>query len=374
VVVALQMQHTMHNHVGVVGFRRLALLLGLALDHLAAQHQVAANALAGFVGEGEHVGGVVLAPVVAIEGLPFDAATKRTATSAGSAQLARSQRRTCGLLGSAAAAARVLHREPQFRQAACGRHCVVFLVGVNDARHERMAHHVGGIEIGEGQAAHVLEDAPCLDQAGRLPARQVHLRDVAGDHRAGTDADAGEEHFHLLGRCVLRLVQDDEGMIQGAAAHVGQRCDFDVLLLEQLGDLVEAHQVIQRVIEWTQVGVDLLRQVTGEKAEPFAGFHGRSRQHDAADLVALEGVDGAGHGKVGLAGAGRADAEGDVVFLDLAQVVDLVRRAAVQVALARLQAGAGRLRGGRPCALRLRMISIRPSWISSIDKASAACS
>jgi hypothetical protein len=44
VVMALQMQHTMHNHVGVVGFRRLALLLRLALDHLAAQHQVAANA------------------------------------------------------------------------------------------------------------------------------------------------------------------------------------------------------------------------------------------------------------------------------------------------------------------------------------------
>ena len=35
---------------------------------------------------------------------------------------------------------------------------------------------------------------------------QVDLRDVAGDHGLGADADAREEHLHLLGRRILRLV------------------------------------------------------------------------------------------------------------------------------------------------------------------------
>ena len=47
--------------------------------------------------------------------------------------------------------------------------------------------------------------------------------------------------------------------------------------------------------------------------------------------VALERVDRARDREVGLAGAGGADRERDVVRLDVVQVLDLVRRAAVQV-------------------------------------------
>jgi hypothetical protein len=84
-----------------------------------------------------------------------------------------------------------------------------------------------------------------------------------------------------------------------------------------LDTLLEAHQVVERVVERAQVGIDFLRQVAGQEAEPLAGLDRRPGEHDAADLVALEGIDRAGHREVGLAGAGRADAEGDVVFLDV---------------------------------------------------------
>jgi hypothetical protein len=63
------------------------------------------------------------------------------------------------------------------------------------------------------------------------------------------------------------------------------------------------------------------------------------------DLITLEGIHGAGHGEIGLAGAGRADAEADVVFLDLAQILHLMRRAAVQIGAPRQQASSG-LGGG----------------------------
>jgi hypothetical protein len=54
-------------------------------------------------------------------------------------------------------------------------------------------------------------------------------------------------------------------------------------------------------------------QVAGQEAQALAGLDRRAGEHDALDPLALEGVDRAGDGEIGLAGAGRADAEGDVV-------------------------------------------------------------
>jgi hypothetical protein len=83
----------------------------------------------------------------------------------------------------------------------------------------------------------VKRPAPRLDQAALLAALQVDLRDVAGDHRLGADADAGQEHLHLLRRRVLRLVEDDEGVVQRAPAHVGQRRDLDAPRSKSLATL-----------------------------------------------------------------------------------------------------------------------------------------
>ena len=51
--------------------------------------------------------------------------------------------------------------------------------------------------------------------------------------------------------------------------------------LERLGAPLETHQVVQRVVQRAQVGIDLLRQVAGQEAEPLAGLDRRPRQHDA---------------------------------------------------------------------------------------------
>ena len=56
---------------------------------------------------------------------------------------------------------------------------------------------------------------------------EVDLGDVAGDDGLGVEADAREEHLHLFGRRVLRLVENDEGVVQSAPAHEGERGDFD---------------------------------------------------------------------------------------------------------------------------------------------------
>eukprot|EP01022_Parablepharisma_sp_SALTPOND_P035640 TRINITY_DN959_c0_g7_i1.p1 TRINITY_DN959_c0_g7~~TRINITY_DN959_c0_g7_i1.p1 ORF type:complete len:661 (+),score=231.75 TRINITY_DN959_c0_g7_i1:1723-3705(+) len=222
---------------------------------------------------------------------------------------------------------------------ACGIGSVVAggVIGVDDARHQRVADHVGAGEAREGDATHIVQHRDGIDQAALLSVVQVDLGDVAGDDGLAAEADAGEEHLHLFRRGVLRLVEDDEGVVQRASAHVGQRRDLDGLLFEELLGAVEAQQVVQGVIERAQVGIDLLRQVAWQEAQAFASFHGRAREHDALHGVALQRIDRAGYRQVGLAGTGGADAEGDVVLQDGIEVLALVRRAAAQVMLARLQ-------------------------------------
>jgi hypothetical protein len=73
----------------------------------------------------------------------------------------------------------------------------------------------------------------------------------------------------------------------------------------------------------------------------FARLDRRAHQQDAAHLLALQRVDGAGHGQVGLAGTGRADAEVDVVAEDFLHVALLIQAARANHALLRAQGHAG---------------------------------
>ena len=102
-------------------------------------------------------------------------------------------------------------------------------------------------------------------------------------------------------------------------------------------------------------------EVAGQEAQAFASFHRRARQDDALHAAALERIHRAGHGQKGLAGARRANAEGQVVAQYLAQVGDLVGRAALQVGSARVKGGPvrdfvgqGRSLIGRAAALGLQ--------------------
>ena len=50
----------------------------------------------------------------------------------------------------------------------------------------------------------------------------VALGDVVGEHHAGVLADAGEHGEQHIAFQGLGLVDDDEGIVQGAAANVGE--------------------------------------------------------------------------------------------------------------------------------------------------------
>src|SRR5579859_3788928 len=103
---------------------------------------------------------------------------------------------------------------------------VVALVRVDDLADQAVPDDVVAGQPGEVDVLDAVEDVLHHAQPADLAGWQVDLGDVAGHHHPRAEAQPGEEHLHLLGRGVLRLVQDDEGVIQGPATHVRQRGNF----------------------------------------------------------------------------------------------------------------------------------------------------
>src|ERR1700761_2322618 len=202
----------------------------------------------------------------------------------------------------------------------------VAIVGGDDPLDEFVADHVLAAELDEGDVFDFVEDVADDHQAGALVARQVDLGDVAGHHHPRAEAEPGEEHLHLLGRRVLRLVEDHEGVVEGAAAHEGKWRDLDHVALEEPVDAVGVEHVVERVEERAQVGVDLGLDVTWQEAEPLARLDRGPGEDDPLHFAF--GQRGGRHRdrEEGLAGTGGADAKGDRGAADGVDVAFLVQR------------------------------------------------
>ena len=116
----------------------------------------------------------------------------------------------------------------------------------------------------------------CEQPGAAAAVGQVDLGHVAGHDDLRAEAEAGEEHLHLLGRGVLRLVEDDERVVERAAAHVRERRDLDRAALHQPRDDLGLEHVVERVVERAQVRVDLREHVAGQEAEPLARLDRRA--------------------------------------------------------------------------------------------------
>ena len=117
--------------------------------------------------------------------------------------------------------------------------------------------------------------------------------------------------FICSARRVLGLVEDDERVVEGPAAHVGQRRDLDDPGGHQPGHRLRLDHVAQGVVQRAHVGVDLLRTAcpAGTRAARRPRPPGRVRMIRETSL-AMQRLDRLRHGQVGLAGAGRPDPKG----------------------------------------------------------------
>ena len=89
-------------------------------------------------------------------------------------------------------------------------------------------------QVNHTDAFHAIEYLECLLQSAALLTRQVDLREVACDDHLGVHSHTGEEHANLLGGGVLCLVEDDDGIAEGASTHEGERRYLDDVLLHHV--------------------------------------------------------------------------------------------------------------------------------------------
>src|SRR5262245_10568022 len=116
-------------------------------------------------------------------------------------------------------------------------------------------------------------------------------------------AKTGEKHLHLNRSCVLRLVQDHKGVGERAAAHEGERRNFNKTLLHHLLCSLEFHHVVKRIVEWAKVRVNFFSHITGEKPQLLSRFYRRTAKNDSLYLLIKECSDGHSHSKICLSGS-----------------------------------------------------------------------
>src|SRR5262245_39094105 len=171
-----------------------------------------------------------------------------------------------------------------------------------------MPHHILFIEMDKRDSFDPQNHVACFDEPGAFSCRQIDLCDIARDHGFAVISDSGEEHLHLLGSGVLCLVENHERVIQSTAAHKRDWRDFDDAALEVTVDSLDVEHVIQRVVEWFQIRIDLFLQRPRQEAEPFPCFYGWPREYNTIHLFFEQGSYRHTHSKIGLAGTSRTDA------------------------------------------------------------------
>src|SRR3990172_3201488 len=167
----------------------------------------------------------------------------------------------------------------------CVRGGAVFIVCFDDLLHKIVANHVPLIEVDEGDTANLTDDLHGLDQAGTAPGGQINLRNVSGDHGFGVESQPGQKHFHLLAGGILRLIQNDERVVQCAAAHECQQRPLNNYLLQVTIEFVGVQQIVDGVVQRAHVRIDLFLQSPRKKTQPLPRFHRRARQDDPVYLL-----------------------------------------------------------------------------------------
>ena len=92
----------------------------------------------------------------------------------------------------------------------------VLVVCQNNHLDKVVAHDVFIGKMNELDALDVAQNALGFDKPRAPARRQVYLRDVARNDRLRPESYARQKHLHLLGRSVLRFVENDEGIRQAS--------------------------------------------------------------------------------------------------------------------------------------------------------------
>ena len=140
---------------------------------------------------------------------------------------------------------------------------------------------------------------------------RAHFYAIAARQMRRVLVNHGEAHRAAKrGGGVVPLSLDEALDVAGSGS--AEVSDLDDALLHEVGHFFETHHIMQRVIKRAQVGIDLFRQVTGQKAQRFPGFNCWPGQYDAADSSLGQCGHRHGHREIRFPGTGRTDSENDI--------------------------------------------------------------
>src|SRR3954470_11942591 len=183
------------------------------------------------------------------------------------------------------------------------------VIGVDDASHELVTDNVLGAVDDVTDPLDIPQKPSRFRKAGRLSGRQVPVARIAGDDHPPILPEPRQEHLHLHRGRILSLVQDDDRIRERASPHEGERRDLDLAGLQCTFDDACVHEVLECVVDRSQIWIDLLTHVAGKKSKPLARLDRRTGENDAVDLLALKQLHRLSDREPGLAGARGSGAE-----------------------------------------------------------------
>ena len=124
----------------------------------------------------------------------------------------------------------------------------------------------------------------------------------------------------------MRLIQDNECIVQGASAHISQRCNLNGSGTHVITQLIGRYHVIEGIIERPEIGVDFFFQVTRKKSQVFPSLHGRTGKNDFFYHFIFQRPDGQSNRRIGFTGTGRPDGKNNVIFIGAGHHFFLVDR------------------------------------------------
>ena len=134
-----------------------------------------------------------------------------------------------------------------------------------------MAHDIAAVQVNERDLFKIAQNVLDMREAIGAPDK-VALRGVSRNHERRIETQASQEHLHLLGRSVLRLIQDNESVVECTPTHIRQGGDLDNASLHQLRRTLGIHHIEQCIKERTHIRINLVFKRARQKAEVLAGF------------------------------------------------------------------------------------------------------
>ena len=137
----------------------------------------------------------------------------------------------------------------------------VLAIGANDGLDEFVADDIAFVKVGEFDAIGGGEGGEGFDEARAFIGREIDLGGVSGDHGFGFGTEASEEHEHLFGGGILGFVEDDESVVEGTTAHVGEWGDFDEAPFDIALELIGFEHILEGVVEGAKIRHDLFIEI-----------------------------------------------------------------------------------------------------------------